>query len=220
MKEIKAYAGISFSFVFAFAAAATGLVGSCGGDDKPSESDYKAACVQVCNKSKECNPEFAGLIDCNATCTPKPGSGTNETGEGCSNGAEILAKGKECLAKSCMELEACLATIPDCQGGGTTPATGGTTGNPGLPDGGSNTGRGGTTGGAGGTTGSADAGSTAGCEECVRAQMCLEAAAADAGAPGGGLGGQNYGTVCAMATGAARDQIVPVCRAVVASVCR
>lgn len=229
MKEIKVFAGVSFSFVVAFAVAASGLFSSCGGDDKPSESDYRDVCLQSCSKIKECQPLAAGIIgDCNVFCTPKPGDPNNPTGEGCTNGAEILSKARECLTKSCSEFITCGEMIPDCQGATSTPGTGGSTGSglggstgtPGL-GGTTGAGRGGSTGaGSGGASGNADAGAgSAGCEDCVRAQMCFEAAAADAGLPGG-LGGQNFAQTCTMATGTTRDQIIAGCKAAVQSLCR
>ncbi|HEY0705660.1 MAG TPA: hypothetical protein VGG33_02630 [Polyangia bacterium] len=223
MKEIKVFAGVSFSFFFAFAAAATGLV-SCGDDKKVSESEAREVCVQGCNKTVECTPEAAGfLAQCTMGCNA-PSSNPSDPSTTCENAGEILAYIKGCLAQSCAEFAPCVAAQPACRrpggstgAGGTTgtPGAGGTTGNPTLP------GSGGRTGTAdAGTPPGGDAGSTAGCEDCVRAQTCYEALIADAGVPGGGGGTQNYGQLCAMAMGPARDQVIQVCKAAVATICR
>jgi hypothetical protein len=126
---------------------ATQGCGSSGGS-----GDYKALCMQGCDKVVSCTPDADATTvsqlrtACNANCN----ADTN-----CSNQSARVSAAKACLAMSdCAAFEACGATIPACQtttgtgGSGTGAGGSGGSGTGGSGTGGSGTGTGGTSGGA------------------------------------------------------------------------
>ncbi|MES1206212.1 MAG: hypothetical protein ABUS79_09770 [Pseudomonadota bacterium] len=167
--------------LFAF----TLCLAGCGGSDK---ADPVALCKQGCSKGISLCFADAGAFGataqaaCESNCTSQSTTG----GKPCANSNAQIAAYKVCQAKTtCDELTACAATIPACEGGGssgTGGASGSTGGASGSTGGASGTGgrAGGSTGGASGTGGRAGgstggAGGAAGGGECAALLACCNA---------------------------------------------
>jgi len=120
--------------------------------------DYKALCMQGCDKVISCTPDADAttVSQIRTACEANCNADTN-----CSNQSARVSAAKACLAMSdCAAFESCGATIPACQ---STTGTGGSTGAGGSGTGGSGTGGSGTGGSGTGTGGTSGGGWT--CED-------------------------------------------------------
>jgi hypothetical protein len=158
---------------------ALGAMQGCGSSSS-SGTNIMSACMQGCTKVVPCLAD-AGISETVAQCVQNCASSASTDGGTCSNESAIVMAAQACAAKTtCADLEACGATIPQCEHGGTGGTSGtGTGGNHGTggTGGTSGTGTGGTTG-TGGSTGAAGASGTATCASCDKAQTCCLALAA------------------------------------------
>jgi len=155
---------------------ALGAMQGCGSSSS-SGTNIMSACMQGCTKVVPCLAD-AGISETVAQCVQNCASSASTDGGTCSNESAIVMAAQACAAKTtCADLEACGATIPQCEHGGTGGTSGtGTGGNHGT-GGTSGTGTGGTTS-TGGTSGAAGASGTATCASCDKAQTCCLALAA------------------------------------------
>jgi hypothetical protein len=133
------------------------VVATQGCGSSSGSGDYKAICMQGCDKVISCTPDADA-----ATITQLRTSCEASCNQQCSNQSARVTAGKACLAMSdCMAFETCGATtIPACQ---MTTGTGGSTGAGGSGTGGSGTGGSGTGGSGTGTGGTSGGGWT--CED-------------------------------------------------------
>lgn len=123
-----------------FVSALTGVLGAaavavvaaqgCGGGGGSSKSP-QALCTEGCDKFIMCYAAELGPMaelfksTCRSACTSQmPSSG----GQPCTNQSAVIAGYESCLSKSCDQFDACLETIPECQGGSAGGGTGGSSG--------------------------------------------------------------------------------------------
>lgn len=132
---------LALTGVLGAAAVAVMAAQGCGGGGGSSKSP-QALCTEGCDKFIMCySAELGAMAElfkstCRSTCTSQmPTSG----GQPCTNQSAVIAAYESCLSKTCDQFEACLETIPECQGGsaggGTGGASGGGTGGSGTPSG-------------------------------------------------------------------------------------
>ncbi len=153
---------------------ALGAVQGCGSSSS-NGTNIMSVCMQGCTKAVPCLAD-AGVSETVAQCVQNCTSAASPDGGTCSNESAIVTAEQACAAKTtCAELEACGATIPQCEHGGTGGTTG--TGTGGTNGGGGAKGTGGTNGGGGakGTGGAAGASGSATCSICDKAATCCTA---------------------------------------------
>jgi hypothetical protein len=203
---------------------ALGTVQGCGSSSSGSGS-FAETCMQGCAKIIPCEAALGytqTMAACVQSCTD---SAKTSTGGACTNAAAMQSAANACLSKTaCVDLLACGAAIPPCEGGGTGGSsgtgTGGTTGAAGAHGTGGATGAAGAhgTGGAtatGGTSGAAGGSGSAGCASCDKAQTCCLALAALLGQPTTSC---TFSTAsCSAATGTTQSTDISTCQQILTS---